>query len=225
GPAHGPRGHERQEAVREGKGEDQDVRHAVRGQPLVVAAQLREVGEEVDVRVGERVGQAVEDPGDERAVADVDRPAQASLVRLRHLEATRVVDRRRTHPAMTFPNIVWCPSPQYSWQMTVYSPGSLKVCVAVTTCPGMSMMFTRVPSMKKPWMTSCEVPMKVTFAPTGTRISWGSKLHARPIRTASYWFGPTWRTPGWSKGGVDWSAFGSPSATRPGRCRPMAQLE
>ncbi len=123
-PAQRTCGHERQEPVREGEGEDQHVGDAVGGQPLVVAAQLGEVRQDVDVRVRERVGETVEDAGHERGVADVDRPAEVSLLRGRKLEAVGVEHRGRAHSTITFPNIVWWPRPQYSWQMSVYSAGS-----------------------------------------------------------------------------------------------------
>jgi hypothetical protein len=51
--------------------------------------------------------------------------------------------------------------------------------------PGISIMFTRVPSMCSPCSTSGEVAMKVTSAPAGTRISAGLNDHACPTITTS----------------------------------------
>src|SRR5690606_39955322 len=195
-PAERPRGEQREEPVRECEGEDQYVRDPVRGQTLIVAAQPGEVPQDVDVPVRQRLRQPVEHPGDERGVPDVDRPAKDPALSGVDLVTARVEDRcqsrtrRRgrgggTHSTITFPAMMWWPSPQYSWQSIWYSPGSRNVYVVRVTCPGISMTLTRVPGIISPCNTSVDVATKVISAPTGTRISVGVKLHALPIITAS----------------------------------------
>src|SRR5690606_25792408 len=127
----------------------------------------------------------VEDPRHQRDVSDVDRPAEHPLQVRRDLVPGRVGDGVGTHSTITFPYIVWCPSPQYSWQMTTYSPGSRNVYVALETWPGMSIRFTFVFSIWNPWSTSGVVAMNVISAPAGIRISLGTKLHAWPMTTTS----------------------------------------
>jgi hypothetical protein len=108
------RGGQRDEAVREREGEHERVQHAVRGESLVVRPHSREVLEDVDVGVVQRLAHAVHDAEEEREEADVDRPGDQLAVGVVEREPFGPVDDRVAHWTITFPYIVWCATPQYS---------------------------------------------------------------------------------------------------------------
>ena len=121
----GPRHEEREKAVGEREREEQSVGHAVGREALIIPPEEGKEPQDIDPRVGERLGEPVRDPGEEGEIADVEGPADETALIGRDAESLGARD-DGAHSTTTFPLMMWWPAPQNSWQMRRCSPGRSK---------------------------------------------------------------------------------------------------